>query len=89
MKKTILTIMVAAMMLVAFTACEQQMPSYKNADFVSVDQTKAFIAGQPFDASYFTVTLHYTDGSTSQVSPSGVVSAAGWDDAEGKTLRSC
>ena len=82
MKKTILTIMVAAMMLVAFTACEQQMPSYKNADFISVDQTKAFIAGQPFDASYFTVTLHYTDGSTSQVSPSGVVSADGWDTAD-------
>ena len=78
MKKTILTIMVAAMMLVAFTACEQQMPTYKNADFISVNQTTAFISGQPFDASYFTVTLHYTDGSTSTVGSTGIVSAPNW-----------
>ncbi len=78
MKKTILTIMVAAMMLVAFTACEQQMPTYKNADFISVNQTTAFIKGQPFDASYFTVTLHYTDGSTSTVGSTGIVSAPNW-----------
>ena len=32
MKKTILTIMVAAMMLVAFTACEQQMPNMPTSE---------------------------------------------------------
>ena len=82
MKKTILTIMVAAMMLVAFTACEQQMPTYKNADFISVNQTTAFIEGQPFDASYFTVTLHYTDGSTSTVGSTGIVSAPNWSTGD-------
>ena len=75
MKKTILTIMVAAMMLVAFTACEQQMPTYKNADYLTIVQNTAFIEGQDFNANNFEVVVHYTDGSTSTIPGAGVVTA--------------
>ena len=74
MKKTILTIMVAAMMLVAFTACEQaQMPTYKNADYLTIVQNTAFIEGQAFNANNFEVVVHYTYGSTSTIPGAGVV----------------
>ena len=86
MKKTILTIMVAAMMLVAFTACEQQMPTYKNADYLTVSQTTAFIEGQEFNANNFEVVVHYTDGSTSTIPGAGVITTkAGWDDGASAT----
>ena len=86
MKKTILTIMVAAMMLVAFTACEQQMPTYKNADYLTVVQDTAFIEGQDFNANNFEVVVHYTDGSTSTIPGAGVITTkAGWDDGASAT----
>ena len=64
MKKTILTIMVAAMMLVAFTACEQPVPGLSKA-IVDADivQNGTFFVGQPFDASKFSVNVTYSDGS--------------------------
>ena len=83
MKKSILTIVLAAMMLVAFTACEQSMPTYKNADYITISQNTPFIAGQTFDANNFDVTVHYTDGSTSVIPGAGVVKVAtGWDTGD-------
>ncbi len=78
MKKSILTIALAAMMLVAFTACEQQMPVYKSADYIEINQVSDFIKGQDFDANWFSVTINFTDGSTKTVAGSGVVTEADW-----------
>ena len=77
MKKTILVGVLAAMMLFAFTACEQSMPTYKNADYLTVSQIAPFIEGQEFDAANFEVTVHYTDGSTSTVTGNGIVTLSG------------
>ena len=65
MKKTILTIMVAAMMLVAFTACEQQMPTYKVPTGLTISTTKtAYIVGEVVDTSTFSGVVRYSDGSS-------------------------
>ena len=63
-KKSIFVVALAALMLIAFTACEQQMPTYKNVSFITVSQLNDVIIGQPFDASNYEVTVHYTDNST-------------------------
>ena len=62
MKKVFIGVL-AALMLFAFTACEQSMPSYKQVEYVTLDQTQAFIEGQPLTAEAFSVTVHYLDGS--------------------------
>ena len=67
MKKSILIGALAVMMLFAFTACEQQIPTYKNVSYITVEQTGDFVVGQVFDASKFGVTVHFTDGSSSVI----------------------
>lgn len=62
MKKVFIGVL-AALMLFAFTACEQSMPSYKQVEYVTLDQTQEFIKGQPLSAEAFSVTVHYLDGS--------------------------
>ena len=62
MKKVFIGVL-AALMLFAFTACEQSMPSYKQVEYVTLDQTQAFIEYQPLSAEAFSVTVHYLDGS--------------------------
>ncbi len=65
MKKTILTIMVAAMMLVAFTACEQQMPTYKTPVGMTLQASKTvYLEGEAFDESTLTGVVTYSDGSS-------------------------
>ena len=68
MKKTILTIMVAAMMLVAFTACEQTTPNFipKNVSAITIQQNEDFLVGEMFDPSRFSVYVEFTDGSAPQ-----------------------
>ena len=66
MKKYFIGVL-AALMLFAFTACEQQMPTYKEVSYIEVEQTGDFVIGQVFDASKFTVTANFTDGSSSVV----------------------
>ncbi len=83
MKKTILTIMVAAMMLVAFTACEQaQMPTYRNVDYITIKQVADFVEGQPFDAANFQVIAHNTDNTETVIDGQGLVTI---DTASGKS----
>ena len=83
MKKTILVAMIAVAMLFAFTACEQSVPTYKNADYLTINQTAAFIEGQEFNANNFEVVVHYTDGSTSTIPGAGVVK--GWNGGASST----
>ena len=85
MKKTILTIMVAAMMLVAFTACEQaQMPTYRNVDYITIKQVADFVEGQPFDAANFQVIAHNTDNTETVIDGQGLVTI---DTAAGKSWK--
>ena len=66
MKKTILTIMVAAMMLVAFTACEQQ--GYKIPIGLELTNSKAaYLVGEPFDYSAVSGVVTFSDNSTKNV----------------------
>ena len=78
MKKTILVSLIAVAMLFAFTACEQSMPTYRNADYITVSQNTPIIKGEDFSASDFDVTVHYTDGSTSVVNGNGIVKDTDW-----------
>ena len=78
MKKSILIGVLAALMLFAFVACEQQMPVYKSADYIEINQVSDFIKGQDFDANWFSVTINFTDGSTKTVAGSGVVTEKDW-----------
>ena len=75
MKKTILTIMVAAMMLVAFTACEQQVPDLNGQVPTNaiITQTGTFVEGQMFDPTQFSVKLTYKNGYTETVSGANLV----------------
>ena len=74
MKKSITVIALAAMMLFAFTACEQKMPSYQQVEYVTLAQTQDFIAGQALSADAFEVTVHYLDGSVATYPGTGRVS---------------
>ena len=78
-KKSIFVVALAALMLIAFTACEQQMPTYKNVSFITVSQLNDVIIGQPFDASNYEVTVHYTDNSTEVFSGNGRVTTEAED----------
>ena len=85
MKKTILTIMVAAMMLVAFTACEQQPNVWnlvgKTVEYVTIQSGDTeYLVGQPFDASRYTLAITYKDGTTGTENGNGILSVA--DKAE-------
>ena len=67
MKKTILTIMVAAMMLVAFTACEQapvDVNGYVPSDLSISYNGTGVLVGQPFDPADFSGTITYKNGQT-------------------------
>ena len=79
MKKTILTIMVAAMMLVAFTACEQQVPDLNGQVPTNaiITQTGTFVEGQMFDPTQFSVKLTYKNGYTETVSGANLVTLDG------------
>ena len=68
MKKGILIGALAALMLFAFTACEQQgltLPA--NVDYITVVQTKDFVDGDKFNAANFTVYAHDTNGGNTPV----------------------
>ena len=68
-KKSIFVVALAALMLIAFTACEQ--PVYKVPTGLSVTSTRtAYLAGESIDMSTITGTLEYSDGSTRSVSGS-------------------
>ena len=76
-KKSIFVVALAALMLIAFTACEQQPnvwnPNGKTPTMATITQTGSFVYGQLFDASKFSVEVTYEDGSVSTISGSGIV----------------
>ena len=86
MKKVFIGVL-AALMLFAFTACEQQMPTYKEVSYIEVEQTGDFVIGQVFDASKFTVTANFTDGSSSVVKGATVALADGESWANGAEVE--
>ena len=69
MKKSILTIVLAALMLIGFTACEQAV--YKVPTGLSVTATRTgYLTGEPIDINTISGTLEYSDGSTRSISGS-------------------
>ena len=64
MKKSISVILVAALMLFAFTACEQQVPNLltKTPSAVIIEQTSDLFAGENVAATDFEVVVTYEDG---------------------------
>ena len=65
MKKSILIGVLAALMLFAFVACEQQIPTYKVPTGLSISTAKTnYIVGETLDTSAFTGTVRYSDGSS-------------------------
>ena len=66
-KKSIFVVALAALMLIAFTACEQPAniwnPNGKIPTALNITQNEPFVEGQLFDASKFSVEVVYQDGS--------------------------
>ena len=66
-KKSIFVVALAALMLIAFTACEQPAniwnPNGKVPTALNITQNEPFVEGQLFDASKFSVEVVYQDGS--------------------------
>ena len=73
-KKSIFVVALAALMLIAFTACEQapiEMP--KSVINAAIRQTGIFLEGQAFDSSKFAVDVTYSDKTTETISGANVV----------------
>lgn len=81
MKKSILIGVLCALMLFAFTSCEQSMPSYEQIQYVTVAQKTAYIEGQPLSADNFEVVVHYLDGTTDVYPGAGRVSFGSAEEA--------
>ena len=77
MKKSILAGVLAALMLIAFTACEQPAniwnPNGRTVTNAVITQTGEFIEGESFDPAKFDVALTYNDGYTETISGTNVV----------------
>ena len=72
MKKYFIGVL-AALMLFAFTACEQPTIKYPaNVSYITIEQTGDFVAGQTFNASNFAVYAHDTNGEATVVSGANV-----------------
>ena len=80
--KSIFVVALAALILVAFTAC-QQAPALSTAvRTAEIVQNGVFFEGQPFDASKFTVNVTYTDGTPGTIGAGNVTYKP---DSENKT----
>ena len=85
MKKSISAILVAALMLFAFTACEQQMPTYKVPTGLTISTTKTdYIVGEVLDPSTFSGVVRYSDGSSDNLTGSELSFAGLTAIAEGE-----
>ena len=75
-KKSIFVVALAALMLIAFTACEQAPivmdPNGKIPTNVIITQTGDFVEGQQFDSSKFSVSVVYEDGTTDPVNNANI-----------------
>ena len=74
MKKVFIGV-IAALMLFAFTACEQSVPDLNGQVPTNaiITQTGVFVDGQAFDPTQFSVELTYKNGYTQTVSGSNMV----------------
>ena len=70
--KKFITIALAIAVLFSFAAC-QQTPTYRNAEYITINQLEDFVVGQPFDASKFEVEVTYTDGTTGTIPGKNIV----------------
>ena len=81
-KKSIFVVALAALMLIAFTACEQPVPGLsKSIIDATIVQNGTFLVGQPYDASKFSVNVTYSDKSTGTLEGVNVVYAEEGGDA--------
>ena len=75
-KKSIFVVALAALMLIAFTACEQPAniwnPNGKIPTALNITQTGDFVVGQPFDSSKFSVEVVYENGDKETASAANV-----------------
>ena len=77
-KKSIFVVALAALMLIAFTACEQPVPGLsKSIIDATIVQNGTFLVGQPYDASKFSVNVTYSDKSTGTLEGVNVVYVGG------------
>ena len=67
-KKSIFVVALAALMLIAFTACEQAVPTFGGKELVRLGVEKVsdkdYLVGQAFDPSTIRVTAYFEDGSS-------------------------
>ena len=82
MKKSISAILVAALMLIAFTACEQQVPqipstSHELSEVQYVSGPLTYTVGEEFDPSAYQVKLIYKDNMSPEVVSGDVYLALG------------
>ena len=83
MKKVFIGVL-AALMLFAFTACEQSGPALSTAvRTAEIVQNGVIFEGQPFDASKFTVNVTYTDGTPGTIGAGNVT----WTKASGNNTN--
>ena len=82
-KKSIFVVALAALMLIAFTACEQPAniwnPNGKIPTALNITQNEPFVEGQLFDASKFSVEVVYQDGSKETTTSANVTLHGGTD----------
>ena len=69
MRKSILIGVLAALMLFAFTACDNQVSTYKIPNGMTAETSKTvYLEGERIDPSTITATVYYTDGSSEKIS---------------------
>lgn len=75
MKRKVFIGVFAAIMLVAFTACENQVPTYKVPVSMTAETSKTeYLVGETLDPSSITATVYFSDGSSSEY-PGNMVGA--------------
>ena len=86
-KKSIFVVALAALMLIAFTACEQPVPGLsKSIIDATIVQNGTFLVGQPYDASKFSVNVTYSDKSTGTLEGVNVVYVGGGEDSSAASV---
>ena len=88
-KKSIFVVALAALMLIAFTACEQQISTYKVPVGLTLTTTKTeYFTDEALDPSTFSGVVEYSDGSTQTLSGTELSLVEGRTSATGKTTIS-
>ena len=90
-KKSIFVVALAALMLIAFTACEQAVPTFGGKELVRLGVEKVsdkdYLIGQEFDPSTIKVTAYFADGSSAIAdSEKDLIFGYDFKDAGAKTV---